>query len=151
MGDTAASYGEAMNLASERVLGCDCRSRQHRASWRRWHKRAVGYQITIAALSALGGSAVLAGTGKGSAVAIVIGGATIAAAILTAATEAISPAKTAEAHQRAAIRFSALGVAFNTFVRTAQEDEAARLQFQALESAHLDAVREGPEPEEWTR
>jgi hypothetical protein len=143
------AYEDDLALARDRVVGCEMRSRQHRASWKRWHRRAVTLQIALAALSAIAGSALLAGAAEGSPAAIAIGLAAIAGAILTAATDAISPANTAEAHRRAAIRFSALGVGFNTFVRTSRDDEQASEQFATLEKEHLDAVREGPEPEQW--
>jgi hypothetical protein len=125
------------------------RSREHRESWKRWRARAIAFQITLAAVSAVAGSALLAGAKEGSTAAIVIGVLAIVGAVLTATSEALSPSKTAEEHRRAAIRFSALGVAFNTFVRTSHDDDDAHSQFQALDGEHLAAVKEGPEPEQW--
>jgi hypothetical protein len=133
------------------VKGCDYRSREHRASWRRWRRWAIAFQISIAALAAIGGSALLAGAEEGSTLAIIAGGVTIAGSILTAASDAISPGRVAEEHRRAAVRFGALGVAFNTFVRTSKDDEQATAQFETIEAAHQEAEQESPPSEAWDK
>jgi hypothetical protein len=89
------------------------------------------------------------GAGLGGAGAIILGVLTILTAGFNAAGEVIGPGKKAEEHQKAAVRFGSLGVAYNTLVRTWNEDgAAAHRRFEELEDQHRKAETESPEPEQ---
>ncbi len=105
-------------------------------------------KVSLAVLAAGSGLALVAGLGGAGA--IILGVLTILTAGFNAASEVIGPGEKAEEHQKAAVRFGSLGVAYNTLVRTWNEDEAAaHRRFGELEDQHRRTEAECPEPEQW--
>jgi hypothetical protein len=105
-------------------------------------------KVSLAVLAAGSGFALVAGLGGAGA--IILGVLTILTAGLNAISEVIGPGKKAEEHQKAAVSFGSLGVAYNTLVRTWNDDEvAAHRRFGELEDQHRRAEAESPEPEQW--
>jgi hypothetical protein len=143
------TYESDRDGAADRQVGLDVRSRQHRGAYRRWRKRAISGAVVSAVLGAAGTAAAIAGISGESIVAVVLGVAALAAAGLTAWIRAARPGQTAEDHNQAARRFSALGVAYGTFVRGWRDDEKTHAEYLKLEAEHRAAVEKGPEPEEW--
>jgi hypothetical protein len=137
-------------LARHRVKGCDNRSRQHRQDAEKWRKRAIRLQIGIAVVSALAGSALLSNI-EDSAAITVLALLTVLGAALTALGQAAAPARLADEHRQAAIRFSALGVAYNTLVEAWPGDKSGYDQFFTLDREHRIAEEQGPEPDAWKK
>jgi hypothetical protein len=132
------------------VKGCDNRSRQHRQFAAKSHKQAISLQVGIAVVSALAGSALLLDL-KNSAGTTILAVLTVLGAALTALGQAAAPARLADEHRQAAIRFSALGVAYNTLVEAWPGDKSGYDQFLTLEREHRIAEEQGPEPDAWKK